>query len=42
MYSGQQSEASAPVDRRARPDDTKLLGFVAGALELIKERVLHQ
>jgi hypothetical protein len=32
----------SPVDRRARPDDSKLLGFVAGALELIKERVLHQ
>jgi hypothetical protein len=32
----------SPVDRRARPDDAKLLGFVAGALELIKERVLHQ
>jgi hypothetical protein len=32
----------SPVDRRARPDDTKLLGFVAGALELIKERVLHR
>jgi hypothetical protein len=32
----------SPVDRRARPDDTKLLGFVAGALELINERVLHQ
>jgi hypothetical protein len=31
-----------PVDRRARPDDAKLLGFVATALELIKERVLHQ
>jgi hypothetical protein len=32
----------SPVDRRARPDDAKLLGFVATALELIKERVLHQ
>jgi hypothetical protein len=32
----------SPVDCRARPDDAKLLGFVAGALELIKERVLHQ
>ena len=32
---------SSPVDRRALPDDTKLLGFVAGALELIKERVLR-
>jgi hypothetical protein len=32
----------SPVDRRARPDDAKLLGFIAGALELIKERVLHQ
>jgi hypothetical protein len=30
------------VDRRARPDNAKLLGFVATALELIKERVLHQ
>jgi hypothetical protein len=30
------------VDCRARPDDAKLLGFVATALELIKERVLHQ
>jgi hypothetical protein len=32
----------SPVDRRARPDDAKLLDFVATALELIKERVLHQ
>jgi hypothetical protein len=32
----------SPVDRRARPDDAKLLGFLAGAFELIKERVLHQ
>jgi hypothetical protein len=32
----------SPVDRRARPDDAKLLGFAATALELIKERVLHQ
>jgi hypothetical protein len=33
----------SPVDRRARPDDAKLLGLrVAGALELIKQRVLHQ
>jgi hypothetical protein len=32
----------SPVDCRARPDDAKLLGFVATALELIKERVLHQ
>jgi hypothetical protein len=32
----------SPVDRRARPDDAKLLGFVAIALELIKEQVLHQ
>jgi hypothetical protein len=32
----------SPVDRRARPDNAKLLGFVAGALELIKERVSHQ
>ena len=32
----------SPIDRRARPDDAKLLGFVATALELIKERVLHQ
>jgi hypothetical protein len=31
-----------PVDRRARPDDAKLLGFVATALALIKERVLHR
>src|SRR6476469_8544922 len=30
----------SPVDRRPVPDDSKLLGFVAGALELIKERVL--
>jgi hypothetical protein len=30
------------VDRRAHPKDSKLMGFVAGALELIKERVLHQ
>jgi hypothetical protein len=32
----------SPVDRRARPDDAKLLGFIATALELIKERVLQQ
>jgi hypothetical protein len=32
----------SPVDCRARHDDAKLLGFVAGALELIKERVLLQ
>jgi hypothetical protein len=32
----------SPVDRRARPDDAKLLGFVATAFELIKERVPHQ
>jgi hypothetical protein len=32
----------SPVDCRPRPDDAKLLGFVATALELIKERVLHQ
>jgi hypothetical protein len=32
----------SPVDRRARPDDAKLLGFVATALELIKERILQQ
>jgi len=31
----------SPVDRRPVPDDSKLLGFVAGALELIKERVLR-
>jgi hypothetical protein len=31
----------SPVDRRARPDDAKVLGFVATALELMKERVLH-
>jgi hypothetical protein len=30
------------VDCRARPDDAKLLGFVATTLEIIKERVLHQ
>jgi hypothetical protein len=32
----------SPVDRRARPDDAKLLRFVAGALELNKERVLYR
>jgi hypothetical protein len=32
----------SPVDCRFRPDDAKLLGFVATALVLIKERVLHQ
>jgi hypothetical protein len=32
----------SPVDCCAHPDDAKLLGFVATALELIKERVLHQ
>jgi hypothetical protein len=32
----------SPVDRRARPDEAKLLGFFATALELIKERILHQ
>jgi hypothetical protein len=31
-----------PVDRRARPDEAKLLGFAATAFELIKERVLHE
>jgi hypothetical protein len=31
----------SPVDRRTRPNDSKLLGFVPVALELIKERVLH-
>jgi hypothetical protein len=30
-----------PVDRRPSRDDKKLLGFVAGALELIQERVLR-
>jgi hypothetical protein len=40
--SRRRQRTSSPVDRRARPDDSKLLGFVAGALELIKERVLHQ
>jgi hypothetical protein len=30
------------INRRTRPDDTKLLGFVATALEVIKEPVLHQ
>jgi hypothetical protein len=30
-----------PVDRRPSHDDKKLLGFVAGALELIQERVLR-
>jgi hypothetical protein len=39
---GDVSVSPSPVDRRARPDDTKLLGFVVGALELIKERVVHQ
>ena len=31
----------SPVDRRPSRDDKKLLGFVAGALELIQERVLR-
>ena len=31
----------SPVDRRPSHDDKKLLGFVAGALELIQERVLR-
>jgi hypothetical protein len=31
----------SPVDRRPSRDDNKLLGFVAGTLELIQERVLR-
>jgi hypothetical protein len=31
----------SPVDRHPHHDDSKLLGFVAGALELIKKRVLR-
>jgi hypothetical protein len=31
----------SPVDRRPSRDDKKLLGFVAGAFELIQERVLR-
>jgi hypothetical protein len=31
----------SPVDRRPSHDDKKLLGFVAGAFELIQERVLR-